>query len=82
MRALVAAALVLSISCTSQYQRRGTEVSPLPRITVDDLEGGTTTHRLRQLDWESRSVESFKDFELGVVEIDDDRSSDLRPLVS
>lgn len=72
MRALVAAALVLSISCTSQYQRRGTEVSPLPRITVDDLEGDTTQHRLRQLDWESRSVERFANFELGIVEIDDD----------
>lgn len=69
----VAIALVLSVAgCTSQYQRRGTELSPLPKITVDQLEGNTPEKVLRQLDWESRSVESFQNFDLGVVEIDDD----------
>jgi hypothetical protein len=71
--AAVALGLVLSFtSCTSQYQRRGTEISPLPAITVDQLEGDSVETRLRQLDWESRSVERFANFDLGVVEIDDD----------
>lgn len=69
-------ALLLSLlflfSCTSIYQRRGTESKPVTAIEVTDLEGDTPEKTLRQLDWESRSVETFDNFQLGVVEVGDD----------
>jgi hypothetical protein len=66
--------VVFLFSCTSIYQRRGTE-APLrlnPPIEVTDLEGDSEKATLRQLDWESRSVEKFRNFELGVIEVGDD----------
>lgn len=62
--------LVSCLSYTSVYQKRGTE-PPFPApgtMTVTDLEQS----RVAQLDLEARSVERFRDFELGVLEITDD----------
>jgi hypothetical protein len=70
--------LVLSASCTSIYQRRGTE-EPLAPITVQELEG--TGNVNAQLNLESRSIEKFKgtnkagkqySFDIGVIEINDE----------
>lgn len=59
-------------SYTSLYQIRGTE-APLSApgtgtLTVSDLERSRTA----QLDLEARSIERFRDFEIGVLEITDD----------
>lgn len=69
---IAVALLLLSTACTSIYQRRGTETGSLPTISVADLEGDSPEKRLRQLDWEARSIETFDRFELGVIEIGDD----------
>ncbi len=72
------AVLVLCLSAggcasyTSLYQIRGTE-EPLSApgtgtLTVSDLEQS----RMAQLDLEARSIERFRDFEIGVLEITDD----------
>src|SRR5687768_4858709 len=59
-------------SYTSLYQIRGTEAplsaSGTGTLTVSDLEKSRTA----QLDLEARSIERFKDFEIGVLEITDD----------
>lgn len=73
----LAAVLVICLSTgcasyTSLYQIRGTEAPLSPpgtgTLTVSDLEAS----RMAQLDLEARSVERFKDFEIGVLEITDD----------
>ena len=67
-----AAALFLAscLSSTSVYQKRGTE-PPFPApgtMTVAEFEQSQDA----QLDAEARSVERFRDFEVGVLEITDD----------
>jgi hypothetical protein len=66
----VSLSLVSCLSYTSVYQKRGTE-PPFPEpgtMTVAEFEASQEA----QLDAEARSVERFKDFEIGVLEITDD----------
>lgn len=66
----VSISLVSCVSSTSVYQKRGTE-APFPApgtMTVAEFEASQDA----QLDAEARSVERFKDFEIGVLEITDD----------
>ena len=66
----VSMSLVSCVSSTSVYQKRGTE-APFPApgtMTVAEFEASQDA----QLDAEARSVERFKDFEVGVLEITDD----------
>ncbi|HEX7191392.1 MAG TPA: hypothetical protein VF381_07450 [Thermoanaerobaculia bacterium] len=70
-----AVALLSAVGCTSTYQRRGTETPLDDRITVSDLEG--VQHVDQQLNLEARSIEQFKtengkNFDIGVIEINDD----------
>ncbi len=67
---VVSLSLVSCVSYTSVYQKRGTE-PPFPApgtMTVAEFEQSQDA----QLDAEARSVERFKDFEVGVLEITDD----------
>src|SRR5947207_2297247 len=74
----VVSVLVSAASCTSIYQRRGTE-EPLAPITVQELEGRENVNA--QLNLEARSIETFKgtnkagktyNFDVGVIEINDE----------
>ncbi len=69
---LLLASLTLT-SCTTAYQVRGTE-SFLKPMAVGDLVGTDDIHRARQISMEHQSIEKYKDFSLGVIEISDEGS--------
>jgi hypothetical protein len=79
-RIVIGPLLLLVVSCgtfvpsTSKYQVRGTETQEVPLISVEELVGNTDEHRARQMTLEHRSVESFREFTLGIIEISDDGS--------
>jgi hypothetical protein len=68
--AVLAVCLTTACSSTSIYQMRGTEEpwAPDPALTVEKLE----MDRAAQLNLEARSIEKFRDFELGIIEITED----------
>jgi hypothetical protein len=78
--ACAVAALFVLTSCTTRYQKRGTE-DPLPAtLTVPEFEKNARDEAMKraaQLDLEARSIERFKtkngvDFSVGVVEFTDE----------
>lgn len=68
--AVLVVCLTTACSSTSIYQMRGTEDpwDPGPDFKVENLE----KNRNAQLNLEARSIEKFRDFELGVIEITED----------
>lgn len=63
--------LLLGVSCTSSYQKRGTE-TPLPPRPLDEVVGTTREDREKQINLEARSIEHYDGMSVGIIEIDDD----------
>jgi hypothetical protein len=75
MRRNVAVLLVvvcLNACHTSRYQLRGTEPARKKPIALKEFVGTDELAHARQIDTESRSIESFDGFTVGVLEIGDD----------
>lgn len=71
-KAVLAVCLLLSAACTSIYQKRGTQTPLSRKITVESLKGVDRAARIRQINLEARSIESFEEATIGIIEIDDD----------
>lgn len=75
MRRTVVALLVavcLNACHTSRYQLRGTEPARDKPIALKEFVGTDELAHARQIDTESRSIENFDGFTVGVLEIGDD----------
>ena len=71
-KAVLAVCLLLAGACTSVYQKRGTQAPLSRKITVESLKGTDRAARIRQINLEARSIESFEEATIGIIEIDDD----------
>jgi len=80
-RLLLVVVLALTAACTSRFQLRGTEEAyhvtgdkyvPKRLFNIDDFAGEDPKKKLQQITMEHRSVETFENFTLGVIEISDD----------
>jgi hypothetical protein len=66
--------LLVLMSCTSPYQKRGTEPRLAP-LAIDSLSGTSREARIRQINIEGRSIEDFEEATIGIIEFDDEANT-------